>query len=683
MAVADALVALDPDVRITALGTARGLETRLVPERGYALELITPVPLPRKPTGDLARLPARVLRAVRQARAVLDKVDADVVIGFGGYVSLPAYLAARPVTRRRRRVPVVIHEANASAGLANRIGARSAQRVLSAVPDPGLPHAEVVGVPVRAAITSLDRAALRSEARAHFGFADDARVLLVFGGSQGAASLNRAVVAAAAEPAAAAGVSVLHAHGAEEPAEPTAPAGDEPPYVAVPYLNRMDLAYAAADVAICRSGAMTVAEVTAVGLPAIYVPLPIGNGEQRLNALPVVDAGGGLIVADADLTPEFVADTVAGLLNDAPRFAAMTDAAARVGHRDAALQVARVALDVAIGHAAPGDQDDAASLPPELQRVHMVGIGGAGMSGIARILLDRGAQVSGSDAKESRGVLARCGPAAPRFASATIRRRWICCRAADGGDHHACCDPEDQPRVGRGPPPRHSGRAAAHGAGQADVRLRTVMVTGTHGKTTTTSMLIVALQHCGLDPSFAVGGELGEAGTNAHHGSGDCFVAEADESDGSLLEYTPNVAVVTNIEADHLDFFGSTDAYTAVFDDVRRTDRPGRRAGRLYRRPGRRRAGGTRCGAGDPGAAVRSSERPAQLSRTLLLLGAAGDRGGRARQAGRREPSAGDAAVGAGPAHGAECAGRVAGRGRSRRPGRVRARRVGRIRRRP
>jgi UDP-N-acetylglucosamine--N-acetylmuramyl-(pentapeptide) pyrophosphoryl-undecaprenol N-acetylglucosamine transferase len=166
MAVADALVALDPTVRITALGTARGLETKLVPERGYHLELITPVPLPRKPTGDLARLPPRVLRAVRQTRAVLDKVDADVVIGFGGYVALPAYLAARGTTRRSRRVAVVIHEANASAGLANRVGAPSAQRVLSAVPDPGLKRAEVVGVPVREAITSLDRTALRGRTSA-------------------------------------------------------------------------------------------------------------------------------------------------------------------------------------------------------------------------------------------------------------------------------------------------------------------------------------------------------------------------------------------------------------------------------------------------------------------------------------------------------------------------------------
>ena len=346
MAVADALIALDPDVRITALGTARGLETRLVPERGYALELITPVPLPRKPTRDLALLPARVLRAVRQTRAILDRVDADVVVGFGGYVALPAYLAARGTARRRRRVPVVIHEANASAGLANRIGARSAQRVLSAVPDPGLPRAEVVGVPVRAAITSLDRAALRSKARAHFGFPDDARVLLVFGGSQGAASINRAVAAAAGD-LAAAGVAVLHAHGAKNTLDLRAPDPGDPPYVGVPYLSRMDLAYAAADVAICRSGAMTVAEVTAVGLPAIYVPLPIGNGEQRLNALPVVNAGGGEVVADADLTPGLVAEHVAALLNDAPRLAAMTKAAALVGHPEAARQVAQVALDVA------------------------------------------------------------------------------------------------------------------------------------------------------------------------------------------------------------------------------------------------------------------------------------------------------------------------------------------------
>jgi UDP-N-acetylglucosamine--N-acetylmuramyl-(pentapeptide) pyrophosphoryl-undecaprenol N-acetylglucosamine transferase len=345
MAVADALSALDATVRITALGTARGLETRLVPERGYHLELITPVPLPRNPNRDLAWLPLRVRLAIRETRAVLDDVAADVVVGFGGYVALPAYLAAWGGPRRRS-VPVVIHEANASAGLANRVGARRARRVLSAVPDSGLRGAEVVGVPVRSAITALDRTAMRAQARAHFGFDDDARVLLVFGGSQGAASINRAV-AAAAKQLAAADVSVLHVHGPKNRLQLPEPADTDPPYVGLPYLDRMELAYAAADLAICRAGAMTVAEVSAVGLPAVYVPLPIGNGEQRLNALPVVNAGGGLLVADTDLTPDFVAHTVAGLLTDGPRLAAMTSAAALVGHRDAAQRVAQVALDVA------------------------------------------------------------------------------------------------------------------------------------------------------------------------------------------------------------------------------------------------------------------------------------------------------------------------------------------------
>lgn len=208
----------------------------------------------------------------------------------------------------------------------------------------------------------------------------------------------------------------------------------------------------------------------------------------------------------------------------------------------------------------------AEQLPPELQRVHMVGIGGAGMSGIARILLDRGGMVSGSDAKESRGVHALRA----RGALIRIGHDASSLDLLPGGvtaviTTHAAI-PKTNPELvearRRGiPVVLRPVVLATLMAGRT-----TLMVTGTHGKTTTTSMLIVALQHCGRDPSFAVGGELGEAGTNAHHGSGDIFVAEADESDGTLLEYTPNVAVVTNIESDHLDFYGSTEAYVGVFD---------------------------------------------------------------------------------------------------------------------
>lgn len=347
LAVADALRRLDPSIRVTALGTERGLETRLVPERGYPLELIPPVPLPRKPTLDLLKLPARVRASVRRTRAVIDAVEADVIIGFGGYVALPAYLAAGSgLLRRRRAVPVVVHEANAKAGIANKIGARVAAKVLAAVPDSGLPGAEVVGIPVRESITTLDRAGLRGEARAHFGLPGEGPVLLVFGGSQGARSLNEAISAAAAQ-LAAAGISVLHAHGPKNTLEVPASAGPAR-YVAVPYLSRMDLAYAAADAVVCRSGAMTVAEVSAVGLPAFYVPLPHGNGEQEFNARPIVTAGGGRIVPDQELTPKYVIDEVIPLLLDRTRLTEMGRAAAGAGHRDAADAVARIVVRAAL-----------------------------------------------------------------------------------------------------------------------------------------------------------------------------------------------------------------------------------------------------------------------------------------------------------------------------------------------
>ncbi|MGU3434108.1 undecaprenyldiphospho-muramoylpentapeptide beta-N-acetylglucosaminyltransferase [Actinomycetes bacterium M1A6_2h] len=353
LAVADALRELDPSVRITALGTERGLETTLVPARGYELALVPPVPLPRKLTASLVKLPARVVSSVRATRRVIDRTEADVIVGFGGYVSVSAYLAAgRGPFGRSRKVPVVVHEANASAGIANKVGARVAARVLAAqagsgVTGRGRPDAEIVGIPVRPTITDLDRPALRAEARAHFGLPEHGPVLLVTGGSQGARSLNEAVSGAAAA-LAAAGVSVLHAHGPKNSVdvEQTNP---DAPYVAVPYLTRMDLAYAAADATVCRSGAMTVAEVSAVGLPAFYVPLPHGNGEQELNARSVVAAGGGVLVADADMTSSFVATTVVDLLTDASRIAAMSAAAAGAGHKGAAIQVARIVLDVARG----------------------------------------------------------------------------------------------------------------------------------------------------------------------------------------------------------------------------------------------------------------------------------------------------------------------------------------------
>lgn len=336
---ADALAAIDPGIHVTALGTAKGLETTLVPKRGYDLELIPAVPLPRRPNKDLITLPGRVRGAVREARRVIQDTGADVVVGFGGYAALPAYLAARG------RVPIVVHEANAKAGLANRVGARFTPYVAETTQG-SIKGATLTGLPLRPAIVNLDRAAERAAARQYFGLDPDRPCLLVFGGSQGARRVNDAVVAAAAD-LVGSGASVLHAVGGknadQRPAEPL----DH--FVTVDYVDRMDLAYAAADLALCRSGAMTVAELSAVGLPAIYVPLPIGNGEQSRNAAGVIAAGGGVLVPDAELDGARVVELAGGLLGDRSKLDDMGRRAATQGSRDAADKLATMVLQAAGG----------------------------------------------------------------------------------------------------------------------------------------------------------------------------------------------------------------------------------------------------------------------------------------------------------------------------------------------
>lgn len=207
LALADALRRQDPTVGITALGTERGLETRLVPERGYELALIPAVPLPRKPTPELITVPGRLRGTIKAAEQILERTKADVVVGFGGYVALPGYLAAK-----RLGVPIVIHEANARPGLANKIGSRYAARVAVSTPDSKLRDARYIGIPLRRSIATLDRAAVRPEARHRFGLDPNLPTLLVSGGSQGARRLNE-VTQRVAPWLQQAGIQILHAVG--------------------------------------------------------------------------------------------------------------------------------------------------------------------------------------------------------------------------------------------------------------------------------------------------------------------------------------------------------------------------------------------------------------------------------------------------------------------------------------
>src|SRR6201987_2666640 len=218
LALADALRRIDSGAEVTCLGTERGLETRLIPLRGYPLELIPAVPMPRSVTPKLLTVPGRLASAVNAAAAAIDQTRAQVLVGFGGDVATPAYLAAR-----RRKVPIVVHEANPRPGLANRLGARFTTHVFTGHPDTQLRNGKYIGIPIRREIADLDRLAIGDKARAHFGLRPDLPVLLVTGGSQGARSLNQAVFGAAGWLREGGG-QVLHILG-----PPTRPGGGRPP----------------------------------------------------------------------------------------------------------------------------------------------------------------------------------------------------------------------------------------------------------------------------------------------------------------------------------------------------------------------------------------------------------------------------------------------------------------------
>ena len=324
LAVADRLRQNDPAATILVLGTTEGLEARLVPARGYELLTIAKLPFPRRPGAALLRFPGALRRTVGRVRRMIDDRDVDVVVGFGGYASAPAYLAARA-----EHVPLVIHEANAKPGFANRLGARLTRYVGVLFASTPLTHAEVVGMPLRAEIERLDRPSARTEAYRAFGLDSAKPVLLVTGGSTGARSLNRTIASSVAL-ILGAGWQVLHIAGEKsEVVDPGLPG-----YVLLRYCDRMELAIAVADLAVSRAGSATVSEFTAVGVPAVYVPYPVGNGEQRFNAADVVAAGGAILTLDADFTPAWVASRLVPLLQDRAAIAEMAARAGSVGVTD-------------------------------------------------------------------------------------------------------------------------------------------------------------------------------------------------------------------------------------------------------------------------------------------------------------------------------------------------------------
>jgi UDP-N-acetylglucosamine--N-acetylmuramyl-(pentapeptide) pyrophosphoryl-undecaprenol N-acetylglucosamine transferase len=345
LATADRIVDRQPDASVLVLGTREGLEARLVPLRGYELLTIARLPFPRRVSAAAIRFPGAFRDAVAQAREMIRDRGVDVVVGFGGYASAPAYIAAW-----REKVPLVVHEANAKPGIANRLGARVTRHVGVAFESTRLPNKTLVGMPLRREVERLDRHAARAEAIRYFGLDPAKPTLLVTGGSSGARHIN-ATVSQAVAVILGAGWQVVHIAGAKSEVTDPGLAG----YRLLTYCDRMELAIAVADLAVSRAGSATVSEFSAVGVPAVYVPYPVGNGEQRFNAEGVVAAGGALLVADADFTPDWVLHSLVPLLRDRALVAEMAAATTGTGMLDGADRMVDLVDRAVADRAALGD----------------------------------------------------------------------------------------------------------------------------------------------------------------------------------------------------------------------------------------------------------------------------------------------------------------------------------------
>ncbi|ELI8097249.1 undecaprenyldiphospho-muramoylpentapeptide beta-N-acetylglucosaminyltransferase [Yersinia enterocolitica] len=325
LAVAHHLMAQGWQVRW--LGTADRMEASLVPKNGIEIDFIEISGLRGK--GLMAQLtaPVRIYRAVRQAKKIMRDYQPDVVLGMGGYVSGPGGLAAWLCG-----IPVVLHEQNGIAGLTNRWLARIAKKVLQAFPG-AFPHAEVVGNPVRTDVLALPLPAERLAGR------EGPIRVLVIGGSQGARVLNQTLPQVAAT----LGEQITIWHQVGKGALPDVlqayqQAGQGDKHQVVEFIDDMATAYAWADVVVCRSGALTVSEVAAAGLPAIFVPFQHKDRQQYWNALPLEKAGAAKIIEQ----PQFTAQAVSNLLAewDRPTLLTMAEQARLVAIPDATERVA-------------------------------------------------------------------------------------------------------------------------------------------------------------------------------------------------------------------------------------------------------------------------------------------------------------------------------------------------------
>ena len=537
--------------------------------------------------GSLWRTAHRHLRTFRP----------HAVVGFGGWVSVPVVLAAR-----QRTIPVVLHEQNVALGRANRFLLPWVDRVALSfeATRAEIKHtpATVTGLPIRHAIGTVGREAAAS----HLKGRSHGPTILIVGGSQGSRAINLLVTRLLRELSSEQRASWQFVHltgaGQQTAVQEAYEAAGVAHALIRSHVSEMEWAYAMADLVIARAGASTLAELACCGKPAILIPHAYATRHQRANAKLVDSVGAGIWLEETTTSPRHLLGVVKQIMEDAPLRRRMGDRMQGLARPHAAQHLATTVLGVArrvkpssarapepaaapatpvssLGErhersappvvvvAAPTPAPSAAHQRPLLngKLIHFIGIGGIGMSGLAKILRERGHAVSGCDAKYGRS-------------QRELQQQGLTVELGHHLSHitnevglvvysSAICSNEPELRKARtlGIPTISRGELLAELASTK----RLVAVAGAHGKTTTSGMAGQLLIHAGWDPTVVVGGHMLSLGSNIRYGRGQYLVAETDESDGSFLLLTPSIAIVTNIDREHLNHYHTFEKLVAAF----------------------------------------------------------------------------------------------------------------------
>ncbi|MCH9770517.1 MAG: UDP-N-acetylmuramate--L-alanine ligase, partial [Gammaproteobacteria bacterium] len=484
--------------------------------------------------------PFRLIKSVWQALKILRRFRPDVVLAMGGFVSGPAGIAAKLL-----RIPLVVHEQNSVAGLTNRLLARLAHKTLQAFPDSFAKKikAETVANPTRIKLHLSDPA---QRLQAHTG----ALRILVLGGSQGAQALNNAVRALCYEFTNELNADFWLQTGAKNYAQAKIEFSGLASRIKLSaFIEDMAEAYAWADVVICRSGALTIAEITAAGIASILVPFPYAvDNHQYYNARHLVDADAAILIPQAQLTPKVLADILMDLEQNHHRLIEMAVNAKRLAKPNSTELVIAACRACCEGSADQASTGQSILSSSAIKKIHLLGIGGIGVSGLAEILLMKGYQVSGTDMQSSLITqrLEKLGATIYHVHDAKHVANIDAAVYSSAIDH----DNVELYEIKKlNIPCLQRGELLAelmHGFQNS------VAVSGTHGKTTTTGLLAHILPAADKDCTYVMGGILQGNDSTVGAATSDIFVAEADESDASFLYLKPRYAIITNIDADHM-----------------------------------------------------------------------------------------------------------------------------------